>query len=299
MKDFFDDFEINKISTNRGQLNVRSGGEGPPLLLLHGNPQTHAMWHRIAPALSQNFFVICPDLCGYGQSFKPPCSEDHAAYSKKEMARDMVNLMDELGHINFQVAAHDRGARVAHRMALDFPDRIEKLALLDIVPTIEHFERTDMAFAMGYYHWFWFAQPHPFPENVISSAPEDWFRAHTSREPKGAGFFHEKALADYLAAVRDPEMIRGMCEDYRAAATIDLVHDRSSRDQGVKIKCPLLVLWGNKGKIGEWYDALNLWRSYCDNDVYGGEIASGHYLAEEAPDDVLSNFEHFFTMARR
>jgi haloacetate dehalogenase len=206
----------------------------------------------------------------------------------------MVALTSALGHERFCVGSHDRGARAAHRLALDRADRVEKLAVLDIVPTIEHFERTDMAFAMGYYHWFWFAQPHPFPEVVIDAAPDAWFAAHTSREPKPPGFFHPDALADYLAAVRNPEMIRGMCEDYRAAATIDLDHDRASRAEGRKVRCPLLALWGEKGKIGQWYDPLAIWRDYADAPVTGGPIPSGHYLAEEAPEAVLAAFDCFF-----
>ena len=183
---------------------------------------------------------------------------------------------------------------MAHRLALDFPERVEKLAVLDIVPTIEHFERADMAFALGYYHWFWFAQPHPFPEVLINAAPEVWFTAHTSREPKPPDFFHPEALADYLAAARNPDMIRGMCEDYRAAASIDLEHDRARRAAGDKIQCPLLVLWGAKGKIGQWYDALAIWRQYCAAEVTGGPVNSGHYLAEEAPGEVLERFGAFF-----
>ena len=290
----FPDFTLDLIQVRDGALRLRRGGSGPALLLLHGNPQTHAMWHAVAPALARRFSVVCPDLRGYGGSFKPPASADHAAYAKRAMARDMVELMASLGHQRFLVAAHDRGARVAHRMALDHPGRIAKLALLDIIPTLEHFERADMAFAMGYYHWFWFAQPHPFPENVISAAPEAWFRAHTSREPKPPDFFHPEALADYMAAVRDPEMIRGMCEDYRAAAAIDLEHDRASRAAGEKIRCPLLVLWGAKAKIEAWYDALAIWRQYCAAPVSGGPVPSGHYLAEEAPRDVLEQLEAFF-----
>jgi haloacetate dehalogenase len=252
------------------------------------------MWHAVAPRLAERFTVICPDLRGYGQSLKPPATPDHAPYAKREMARDMVELMEGLGHRRFAVASHDRGARVAHRLALDHPERVERLAVLDILPTIEHFERTDMSFAMGYYHWFWFAQPHPFPEVVIDAAPEAWFRAHTSREPKGEGFFHPEALADYLAAARNPEAIRGMCEDYRAAATIDLEHDRTSRAAGQKVQCPLLVLWGAKGRIGKWYEPLAIWRQYCAGEVTGGPVAAGHYLAEEAPGEVLAWFDRFF-----
>jgi haloacetate dehalogenase len=243
--------------------------------------------------------VVCPDLRGYGGSFKPDATADHAPYAKRAMAQDFVEVMQMLGHDRFMVASHDRGARVAHRLALDHPERVQRLAVLDIVPTIEHFERTDMAFALGYYHWFWFAQPHPFPETLINAAPEAWFFAHTSREPKPSTFFHPEALADYLAAAKTPEMIRGMCEDYRAAAGIDLEHDRASRAAGEKIQCPLLVLWGAKGKIPLWYDALAIWRQYCAAQVSGGAIASGHYLAEEAPEAVIDALQGFFAGAGR
>lgn len=290
---FFQDFELVTVDTPEGPIRLRRGGSGPPLLLLHGNPQTHAMWHKVAPVLAQRFSVIAPDLRGYGGSMKPPATPDHAPYAKTRMALDLVELMQALGHVQFQVVAHDRGARVAHRLALDHPARVEKMALLDIIPTIEHFERADMAFGLGYYHWFWFAQPHPFPENVISAAPDAWFRAHTSREPKDDGFFHPDALADYLRFARTPEMIRGMCEDYRAAATIDLVDDRASRTAGKKIQCPLLVLWGEKGKIGQWYDALTIWRQYAAGPVTGAAVPSGHYLAEEAPEAVLAHLDGF------
>jgi haloacetate dehalogenase len=290
---FFDGFELKTINAAEGPFRLRKGGSGPPLLLLHGNPQTHAMWHAVAPTLAQRFTVIAPDLRGYGGSMKPPATSDHAPYAKTRMALDMVEIMDQLGHARFQIVGHDRGARVAHRLALDHPERVERLALLDIIPTLEHFERADMAFGLGYYHWFWFAQPHPFPETIISAAPDAWFRAHTSREPKDEGFFHPHALADYLAYARTPEMIRGMCEDYRAAATIDLVDDRASRAAGKRIAAPLLVLWGAKGKIAQWYDALAIWRSYSTGAISGGAVPSGHYLAEEAPADVLRWLDGF------
>jgi haloacetate dehalogenase len=291
---FFDGFSLERLSVRGGALRLRRGGSGPPLLLLHGNPQTHAMWHRVAPALARRYELALPDLRGYGGSFKPPATSDHAPYVKRAMAQDMVELMEMLGHDRFFLAGHDRGGRVAHRLALDHPERLRKLAVLDIIPTLEHFERADMAFGLGYYHWFWFAQPHPFPETLIGAAPEAWFRAHTSREPKPPHFFHPEALADYLQAVHDPEMIRGMCEDYRAAAGLDLEHDRASRAAGRKIQCPLLVLWGLKAKIEAWYDALAIWRGYCAAEVSGGGVPSGHYLAEEAPEAVLERFEAFF-----
>lgn len=292
---FFEGFELGAVELAAGRFRLRRGGEGPPLLLLHGNPQTHAMWHKVAPALAREFSVVCPDLRGYGQSFKPPATADHAPAAKREMARDMVELMAHYGHERFFLAGHDRGARVAHRLALDHPGRVRKLAVMDIIPTLEHFERADMAFGLGYYHWFWLAQPHPFPETLISAAPEAWWRAHTSREPKPADFFAAEALADYLEAARNPEMIRGMCEDYRAAASIDLEHDRASRSAGQKIQCPLLVLWGAKAKIEAWYDALAVWRRYCAGPVSGGAVASGHYLAEEAPEAVVRELKAFFT----
>ena len=293
MLDFFRDFDLTERRVTDGTMRVRSAGSGPAVLLLHGNPQTHAMWHGVAPTLAERFTVVAPDLRGYGQSFKPGATGDHAPYAKASMARDLAELMSGLGHERFQVVAHDRGARVAHRLAIDNPERVERLCVMDIVPTIEHFERTDMAFALGYYHWFWFAQPHPFPEELINAAPTTWFNAHTAREPKPPSFFHPEALDDYLRAAHDPATITGMCEDYRAAASIDLEHDRISRAAGQKIACDLLVLWGSKGKIGGWYDPLELWRQYCDGTVRGSAVESGHYLAEEAPAEVLAALDGF------
>ncbi|MDE2007032.1 MAG: alpha/beta hydrolase [Rhodospirillales bacterium] len=290
----FPGFELRRIRVPEGELRLRIGGSGPPLLLVHGNPQTHLIWHAMAPALAARFTVVCPDLRGYGESFKPPASADHAPYSKRAMAADLVALMAGLGFPRFRLVGHDRGGRVAHRLALDHPGAVERLAVLDIIPTLEHFERADMAFGLGYYHWFWFAQPHPFPENLISAAPETWFHAHTNRSPRPSELFHPEALADYLAAARRPDTIVGMCEDYRAAAGIDLVHDRESRARGEKIGCDLLALWGARGKIGEWYDAPAIWRDYCAGTVTTGAVDAGHYLPEEAPEEVLRWFDRFF-----
>jgi haloacetate dehalogenase len=291
---FFDGFRLAEIPVPGGHIRLRHGGSGPPLLLLHGNPQSHCMWHLVAPELGKGFFVVCPDLRGYGESWKPPATPGHAPYAKREMAKDMVAVMEQLGHSRFLLAGHDRGARVAHRLALDFPDRVEKFAALDIIPTLEHFERTNMEFALGYYHWFWFAQPHPFPEVLINAAPEQWFYAHTSRSPRPTDLFHPEALADYLAGANRPENILGMCEDYRAAATIDLVHDRESRAAGHKVRCPMLVLWGAKGNIGRWYDAQAIWSQYCDLPVSGSAVDSGHYIAEEAPEITIKWLNQFF-----
>ncbi len=290
----FPGFTLTEIQVPGGRIRLRHGGSGPPLLMLHGNPQTHAMWHRTAPALAERFSVVCPDLRGYGGSFKPAASADHAAYAKRVMAADMVAVMQQLGHARFRLAGHDRGARVAQRLALDHPQCVEAMAVLDIIPTIEHFERTDMTFALGYYHWFWFAQPHPFPESLISAAPEIWFHAHTSRSSRPADLFDPEALADYLDAARRPDTIVGMCEDYRAAASIDLEHDRASRARRETIQCPLLVLWGARGRIAEWYDPLSVWRNYCSAEVGGHAVESGHYIPEEAPEAMLATFQTFF-----
>jgi haloacetate dehalogenase len=251
------------------------------------------MWHRVAPVLARRFSVVCPDLTGYGLSDKPPVSADHAAYSKRAMAADMVALMGALGHERFQVVAHDRGARVAHRMALDHADAVQRLCTMDIIPTLEHFERADMAFGMGYWHWFFLAQRHPGPERMIRADIEPWFDFHTSREPKPRDFFHAEARADYLAALHTPGMIEAMCEDYRAATAIDLAHDRASRDAGTKVACPLLALWGAKGSLPKWYDPAAVWRGYAAGPLETGPVASGHYLAEEAPEEVLARLDGF------
>lgn len=285
---FFDGFALQTRQVDGHAVRLRIGGAGPPLLLLHGNPQTHAMWHKVAPVLARTHTVICPDIRGYGLSEKPPASADHAAYSKQEMARDIAGLMRDLGHPRYSVISHDRGARLAHRLTLDNPSAVERLCVMDIVPTLHHFEHADMAFALGYYHWFWLAQPAPGPERLIEQDVELWFDVHTSREPKGRDFFHPEARADYLAALRTPGTVMAICEDYRAAATIDLEHDRASRAAGQRIGCPLLVLWGGKGRIGQWYAPLEVWRGYASGPVSGHAVNSGHYLAEEAPEEVLA-----------
>ena len=291
--DFFNDFEISFIKIKRGSMRYRKAGKGPPLLMLHGNPQTHVMWHKVAPILLKNFTVICPDIPGYGKSFKPKLSHNHEGYSKKNMARDISEFMSLLGFNSYYIVAHDRGARIAHRLALDFPDKVLKIILLDIIPTIEHFERTNMDFAMGYYHWFWLAQRSPIPESVINKAPEEWFFAHTSREKKDRNFFSPLALEDYLECVKNPATISAICEDYRAAATIDLIDDKFSRKNKIKLQMPVKVLWGSKGKIEKWYKPLSIWQNYCSQEVKGNAINSGHYLAEENPEEILININNF------
>jgi haloacetate dehalogenase len=291
--DFFDDIPIAFLETKRGLIRYRKSGNGPPLLMLHGNPQTHAMWHKVAPNLIQNYTVICPDIPGYGKSFKPKLSANHEEYSKVNMAKDIEEFMRLLNFNSFYVLAHDRGARVAHRLALDFPNKVLKMILLDIIPTIEHFERANMEFAMGYYHWFWLAQRNPIPESVIQKAPEEWFYAHTSREKKDKNFFSPNALSDYLECVKNPRTIEAICEDYRAASTVDLRDDKNSRDNKVKLNIPLMVLWGSKGKIEQWYDPISIWKNYCSAEVRGFGINTGHYLAEEAPEEIIKYVREF------
>ena len=293
--DFFRDVEISFLKIKRGFIRYRVLGNGPPLLMLHGNPQTHAMWHKIAPKLIKKFTIICPDIPGYGKSFKPKLSLSHEDYSKINMARDVSEFMSLLGFNSYYIVAHDRGARIAHRLAIDFPNKVIKMILLDIIPTLEHFERTDMDFAMGYYHWFWLAQRSPIPESVINKAPEEWFFAHTSREEKNKDFFSPLALTDYLECIKNPETISAICEDYRAAATIDLVDDKLSRKNNIKLQMPIQVLWGSKGKIEEWYKPLSIWQNYCSQEVKGNAINSGHYLAEENPKEILKNINNFLT----
>jgi haloacetate dehalogenase len=243
----YEGFQARRVPTSGTEIFCRTGGEGPPLLLLHGYPQTHAMWHRVAPALARRFTVVCADLRGYGDSGRPPSDPRHEAYAKRATARDMVEVMAALGHERFMVAGHDRGGRVVHRMCLDHPERVAKAAVLDIVPTLTLFRATDMAFAMGYYHWFFLSQPAPLPERMIGAdpglLPAPQARPVVGRQ--GPGWVAPEALAEYERCFADPAVIHASCEDYRAAATIDLEHDEADLDR--RIACPLLVLWGERG----------------------------------------------------
>jgi haloacetate dehalogenase len=281
----FEGFELAMVDVGEVQLRVRRGGSGPPLLLLHGHPQTHVMWHAVAPALARDFTVVCPDLRGYGESSKPPSTPDHEPYSKRAMARDQIALMQALGFEAFGVCGHDRGGRCAYRLALDHPERVDRLAVLDIVPTGEAFRRTDMSFALGYWHWFFLAQPEPLPERLIGADPDAFYFRGVR------GLFAPEALDDYLRCVRNPATIHAMCEDYRAAATIDFEHDEADRGHR-RIACPVLVLWGARGLLDRWYDVLAVWRDWA-GDVRGRSLDCGHYLAEEAPDQTYEELRTF------
>lgn len=288
----FDGFRLETFDTGHAQIRARIGGEGPPLLLLHGNPQTHVMWHKVAPSLAELFTVVTPDLRGYGMSSKPPSTPDHALYSKRAMASDQLALMGRLGHDAFMVAGHDRGGRVAYRLALDHPDAVIKLAVLDIIPTGEAFARGGREFGLSLYHWFFLAQPSPLPEKLIGSDPDWFWRWHTTRGPD-TSFFDPEAIEDYLSCFRNPETIRGICDDYRAGATIDFEHDVADKEAGRKIQCPVLALWGERSKPSTWYDHLEVWGEWAD-DVRGRALPCGHYLPEEAPEETAQELVRFF-----
>jgi len=287
----FDGFETTEIDTGEARIHVRRAGSGPPLLLLHGYPQTHVMWHRIAPALAEDFTVVLTDLRGYGASSKPDSLPDHWPYTKRAMARDQVAVMHALGFDRFAVCGHDRGGRVGYRMALDHPERVTRLAVLDIVPTGEVLMRADRAFGLGYWHWFFLAQPAPTPERMIGADPDAYYRHFD------AGFFDPEAVAAYRRAADDPDTIRAMCEDYRAGAGLDVEHDLADKNHRRRIACPLLALWGGRWYLEDWYDVLGIWREWAD-DVSGRAVDAGHYLAEERPDDVLAALRGFFATTR-
>lgn len=281
----FEEFHLKTIDTGDVKIRLRHGGEGPPLLLLHGHPQTHMMWHRIAPLLAKDFTVIMPDLRGYGDSSKPPTTDDHFPYSKRAMAGDQIALMKEFGYEQFSVIGHDRGGRVAYRLALDFPEAVTKLAVLDIIPTGEAFRRANREFGVGYWHWFFLAQPFDLPEKMIGENPDNYY-FRDNRD-----LFHPDALADYLRCIRQPGTIHAMCEDYRAGATIDFELDGADRGKK-KIGCPVLALWGMKNFLPQWYDVLAVWRDWAD-DVEGRGIDCGHYLPEEAPEETYEALHQF------
>ncbi|TXG80066.1 MAG: alpha/beta hydrolase [Rhodocyclaceae bacterium] len=284
-------FERRTVDTAGAAIHLEHGGDGPPVLLLHGYPQTHLIWHRIAPRLAQGFHVICPDLRGYGDSAKPPGGTDHAAYSKRAMAQDMADVIDAFGYTRCLVAGHDRGARVAHRLALDKPALVERLCVMDIAPTLHMFSHTDQQFATGYYHWFFLIQPDGLPERLIGADPGYYLREKLRRWAAPGAVFDAAAVADYVRCFSSPAAIHASCEDYRAAASIDLQHDAA--DRGRRIGCPLLALWGARGFVNRTYDVPGVWHDYADN-VSGRALDCGHFLPEEAPDAVCDALEEFF-----
>ena len=284
-------FQQSEFETSGARINYREGGEGPPLLLIHGYPQSHVMWHAVAPLLCNDFHLICPDLRGYGDSSKPPGLSDHSNYSKRAMALDLVELMHSLGYSEFYVAGHDRGARVAHRMALDHPTAVLKACVMDIAPTHHMFSHTDQAFATGYYHWFFLIQPDGLPERMIGADPEYFISEKLRRWAAPDAVYDPAAAAEYLRCFSDPATIHASCEDYRAAASIDMRHDEA--DMEIKLEQPLLVLWGSEGFVSRTYDVLEVWRERAKS-VQGCALKSGHFLPEEAPNEVAQELLKFF-----
>ena len=290
----FEQFQDRFVDVSDGQMFCRIGGDGPPLLLIHGYPQTHVMWYLCAGRLAEHFTVIAADIRGYGQSLIAPRNDSgdpaHNAYSKRKMAQDMVEMMAALGHDRFFVAGHDRGGRVAHRMARDHRKAVAALSVLDICPTLDMYEATDMDFATAYFHWYFLIQPYDLPERMIMDDPRAWMDACLQKWSGGHTF--GEAEEAYIAAFQQPDRIHASCEDYRAAATIDLDHDRADRD--AKLDIPIHVLWGGNGVVGRKFDVLDVWQRYSTLPVTGRAMPTGHFIPEEDPDGTVDELIRFF-----
>jgi haloacetate dehalogenase len=293
----FDGFETVEVDVGGTTIFARRKGDGRPLLLLHGFPETHVMWHRVAPALARQFTVICADLRGYGASGKPASTPDHAPYAKSTMAVDMVRLMDTLGFSTFSVAGHDRGARVAYRLALDHPGRVERLALLDVIPTGEAFSRADIRFALAFWPWSLLAQPEPLPERLIAAAPDAVVNDALDNWGSDPASFPPEVRSAYLDALSNPAAIHAICEEYRAAADIDFARDAADRAANKCIGCPTLALWSKESALDNWYEQvggpLGIWRKWA-TDVTGRAIAGGHFFPEQNPGETISELRAFF-----
>ena len=290
MSSLFPKFLGKKIRTSGATINLEHGGSGPAVLLLHGYPETHAMWHKVAPELARDYTVVCPDLRGYGDSSKPKGLSDHSNYSKRAMAQDMVEVMRALGHERFHVVDHDRGGRVAHRLARDHGTRVRTLTVLDISPTLKMYRNTTMQFAKAYYHWFFLIQEAPIPERMLKGQAPFYVLKRLGRGKSGLKYFSKEAMAQYVRAFKDPRTIHATCEDYRAAATIDLMHDQ--KDLARKIRMPLLALWGKQGVIEALFDCLENWREVA-TDVRGRALACGHFIPEERPEELVRELRRF------
>jgi len=296
---WFEDFETRHLDVNGARIfaRVSRGAQGPrpALLLLHGFPQSHVMWHRVAQRLQQDFYLVLPDLRGYGDSSKAPDLPDHSNYSKRAMAQDMVAVMDALNVESFFLCGHDRGGRVAHRLALDHPARVKRLCVIDIAPTLDMYAATDFEFAKAYYHWFHLIQPAPLPERMIGGNPLAYLHAKLGGwGSTGMDYIEAAALAEYERCFSQSATIHAMCEDYRASAGIDLEHDRASRAQGQKIACDTRVLWGARGVVQRLFQPLDLWQAQCTGQVSGQAMAAGHFIPEELPHETAAQLREFF-----
>lgn len=285
----FDRFSEQSLAVGDGiEIYARVGGRGPPLLLLHGYPQTHVCWHKVVDALAEDFTVVATDLRGYGASSKPSRRQDPTLYTKRAMARDQVQAMQQLGFERFHVVGHDRGGRVAHRMAIDSPEAVDRLAVVDIAPTLTMYTATDQTFAEAYYHWFFLIQPYDFPERLIGGDPE-YFLRHTFKSwCKTDGAISSDAFEAYLRAFQNPDMIHASCEDYRAAATLDLDHDREDDAEDAKILAPVLAVWGAKGIVGKKFDVIQSWKEKAAFPVEGFALECGHFIPEEDPQGLIN-----------
>jgi haloacetate dehalogenase len=288
--DRFDEFDITTTGTT---IHGRRGGAGPPILLLHGIPETHLMWHRVAPKLADHFTVVTTDLRGFGDSGTPASTPDHAPYSMREIARDQVEVMNTLGYQRFRVVGHDRGARCAYRMALDHPDAVTRLAVLDIVPTGDAFRSAGMEFSLGFWIWSFLAAPEPVPEQLIARAPDVVVNHMLDSWSELPETFPAEVRAEYIAKFSVPETIHAICEEYRAAATLDYQHDEADRGRR-RITCPTLALWSHTGAVASWYRPLEVWRAWSA-EVRGGPIPAGHFIPEEAPDQTVRHLVEFLT----
>ncbi|WBU31030.1 alpha/beta hydrolase [Rhodopseudomonas palustris] len=298
LADLFPGFGSEWINTSSGRIFARVGGDGPPLLLLHGFPQTHVMWHRVAPKLAERFKVVVADLPGYGWSDMPESDEQHTPYTKRAMAKQLIEAMEQLGHVHFALAGHDRGARVSYRLALDSPGRLSKLAVLDILPTYEYWQRMNRAYALKIYHWSFLAQPAPLPENLLGGDPDFYVKAKLASWTRAGDLsaFDPRAVEHYRLAFADPMRRHVMCEDYRAGAYADFEHDKVDVEAGNKIPVPMLALWGASGIAQSAATPLDVWRKWA-SDVQGAPIESGHFLPEEAPDQTAEALVKFFSAA--
>ena len=292
MNPLFPGFKSELIEVNGVKIMTRKGGSGQPLLLLHGHPQTHAIWHRVAQQLAESHTVVMTDLRGYGDSSKPQGSQDHLNYSKRVMALDQIEVMRHFGYSQFDVLAHDRGARVAHRLALDHPKAVKRLVLLDIAPTLAMYEKTSNQFARSYWHWFFLIQPAPLPERLIEADPAAYVRDVLGRRSAGLAPFDPRALAEYVRCLELPGTAHGLCEDYRASASIDLVHDQLDIDKKNFLQQALLVLWGEQGVVNQCFEPLKEWSKLAVN-VKGHALPCGHYIPEEAPELLLNQVQSF------